>query len=881
MLPAGSRRSKIRPPRKSLVSQENGPDQLDYDDSWKVLANAIVQIQNKNVSNLLYEQLYRKAYTLVLRKCGGRLYEDVLLLISQHLKTKRLAILRSLESSLTSSNEELLKAVVREWTEHLQLMKFISDVLMYLNRVYVKENKKLLIYDLGIVLFDVSFVRADEMKVGSRLVDAVISEITRARSGQVITTRLYISQVIYMLEVLLEERPGTAHSIPTALLKTNLYLDVFESTFLHQLESYFSKLSDEFMGAFLGTKYLHDVHRFVNEEEARLRYFVATENRSSNLIHSETFSKMVSLMNNILIKDVIDKVMLYPAEMQGLLYWLEPLLANTTSSSNHRDSTGELKILYELVGRVDPERKLLHLRLKDSIISQGLQLPDIVSSHLEQQAAATASGPKKSTVSTTSAQFSTRWVDTVLEYQRQFSKLVREAFNGDPAMDHVIFTSMREFINATRGAKKKSTGAIPNAPELLSVYMDFHIKQFMKASGSKRLASDTSTSVDETEDFLNKAMSFLKFIKDKDAFEAHYAAHFAKRFLNAKGSALVTSANTGRFGGDLEELVIAKLGEEIGRGSSSFEKIIRMKKDMRLSIDLTSEWKGHVSESRMLLVELDLKVCNVSDWPKSMTKDYKSFTNSDGEVSFIWPAQLRETMKTFEEFWLMGKRNDNKTLYWSPKFGLMDLRITYPSRTYDINLSTYAGIIMLLFAPQSSDAAGEPVLAFAEKRTLTYEEIFELTKIPEADLKRQLQSIAVAPRLRLLVKTPMSKEVNSTDVFLLNAGFKSPTTKVKVLTVSASSTKESKGKSEKQEESEEVQTNIEEGRKHLVNAAVVRIMKSRQTINHNELIGELLKQLQNRFQPLNILIKQRIEDLIDKEYLKRDNDAPNIYHYIA
>lgn len=66
-----------------------------------------------------------------------------------------------------------------------------------------------------------------------------------------------------------------------------------------------------------------------------------------------------------------------------------------------------------------------------------------------------------------------------------------------------------------------------------------------------------------------------------------------------------------------------------------------------------------------------------------------------------------------------------------------------------------------------------------------------------------------------------------------------------------------------------------------MNAAVVRIMKSRQTVSHNELVAELVKQLHGRFQPLTVLIKQRIEDLIEKEYLKRDSEQIGVYHYIA
>lgn len=876
MLPAGSRRSKIRPPRKSLASLDSSLDALDYDASWQVLASAIVQIQNKSVYNLLYEQLYRKSYTLVLRKFGGRLYDDVAALIGQHLRNRRQSLLLSFDSNLWWSNEEFLKAVVKEWSENLQLMKFISDVLMYLNRVYVKENKRLLIYDLGMVLFDINFIRFNNMEVGSKLISVVLEEISKSRNGEVITTRLYISQVITMLEMLLQEHLGTQASVPSAP-RDSLYHDHFEQEFMKSSELFFSNLANDYMMRLKGSAYLVHVNKFVQEEENRSKYFVP----------GRTYPKVITLMNNILIQDKIDKIICLPVEQEGLLYWLQPLLDATVLNVSHnpltslRNSTVELRILYALIGRIDLERKLLKLRLKDAVYSQGLLLPDLVMAALEQQASATAaSGLKKASVNATSAAFATRWIDTVLEYQKQFRNLVKDAFSSNGSIEHTIFSAMRDFVNSSNGAPKKRQSIVPttNAPELLSVYMDFHIKQLTKSNGAKRTVNDNNVSVDETDEFINKAVAFLGFVKDKDAFEVHYAAHFAKRFLNAKGSTAISGG--GSYGGDLEELVIAKLGEELG--SASLEKIIRMKKDVQLSAELTLEWKNYASNNQIKLVELDLKICNVSDWPKSMTKDYKSFVSEDGQIGFIWPKMLRETMRKFEEYWLTGKRNDNKSLFWSPKFGLMDLRITYPSRTYDINMSTYAGVIMLLFAPQSSNSSGKPVLAFEEKRELTYEEIMELTKIPEGDLKRQLQLIAVAPRLRLLVKTPMSKDVNPGDVFKLNSNFKSPTSKVKVLTVSLSSSKtELTKKSDKQEEVDEVRGNIEEGRKHVVNSAIVRIMKANQTINHNDLIVQLLKQLQNRFQPSTLLIKQRIEDLIEKEYLKRDDEMPNIYHYIA
>lgn len=911
MLPPGSRRAKIRPPRKSLAgsaSGESGSDpSIDYDKAWSVLANAIIQIQNKNVSNLSYEQLYRKAYFLVLRKFGAKLYDNVSQLITQHLLQRRLHVLgiitKASTTSTTSSsinnsvNEDFMRVVILEWDEHLQSMKFISDVLMYLNRVYSKENKKLLIYDLGIQLFKDNFIKYNNNEIGDKLVEIIIEEITKSRKGEVITSKMYIVKVINMLELLVEL--GGSNELQFG---ENYYQRFVEDRFLTNSETFFNFLSDEYINKYQGTKYLIDIHQFIKDEEGRISFYLP----------SSTFPKLISLMNNILIKDKIDKVINFSFEQEGLSYLLEPVLQSifeqetnnaelfTSSESEKfkRHRISELSTLYELIGRIDPEFTLLKVRLKEHVVIQGNRLPTLVKEALSQSqslSSGSASNNKKGSLGVNPTQFAIKWVDLVLEFQNQYSYIVKKAFAKNILIEQSITFAMRDFINgsvsSSRSSKKNVDSTNINGPEILSIYMDHYIKQLTKSSASSKKISNSSVSdngglsVDQIDDLINKSISFLRFIKDKDAFEAHYANHFAKRFLNSKSSQQPKITSNTKLGGDLEELIISKLSEEMG--STSLDKVIRMNKDIKLSYDLTTDWKKFCkNQDKKALVELELKICNVSDWPKSMTKDYKNFTRiENNDTGFIWSSQLRQTIKEFEEYWFTSKKNDNKSLYWCPKYGSIDLRITYPSKTYEINMSTYAGIIILLFAPQSTDISGEPVLAFEEGRELNYREIKELTGIPESDLKRQLQSIAVAPRLRLLTKTPMTKEVNDTDVFKLNDKFKSPSAKIKVLTVSSSTgaTKQqvSTSKTEQEEELEEVQSNISEGRKAVVNAAIVRIMKSRQTISHNELVGELIKQLYNRFQPLTILIKQRIEDLIEKEYLKRDDSNRSIYHYVA
>lgn len=58
-------------------------------------------------------------------------------------------------------------------------------------------------------------------------------------------------------------------------------------------------------------------------------------------------------------------------------------------------------------------------------------------------------------------------------------------------------------------------------------------------------------------------------------------------------------------------------------------------------------------------------------------------------------------------------------------------------------------------------------------------------------------------------------------------------------------------------------------------------MKARKTMEHNNLIAEVTKQLSARFVPNPIIIKKRIESLIEREYLERSKNDRKVYNYLA
>jgi cullin-4 len=109
-----------------------------------------------------------------------------------------------------------------------------------------------------------------------------------------------------------------------------------------------------------------------------------------------------------------------------------------------------------------------------------------------------------------------------------------------------------------------------------------------------------------------------------------------------------------------------------------------------------------------------------------------------------------------------------------------------------------------------------------------------------------------------------------TDHFAVNVKFENKHKRIKINRIQLKQTVE---------EQEQTQEKVFQDRIFAVDAAIVRVMKSRKSLKHNLLLAELFEQLKFPAKPADL--KKRIESLIDREYMERDeNDATN-YLYVA
>uniref|UniRef100_A0A8C1BKL9 Cullin-4A n=2 Tax=Cyprinus carpio TaxID=7962 RepID=A0A8C1BKL9_CYPCA len=400
-------------------------------------------------------------------------------------------------------------------------------------------------------------------------------------------------------------------------------------------------------------------------------------------------------------------------------------------------------------------------------------------------------------------------------------ELVQELLDFKDKMDHVTqrcFQRNDNFINAMKEAFENFINKRPNKPaELIAKYVD-----------SKLRAGNKEATEEELERILDKIMIIFRFIHGKDVFEAFYKKDLAKRLLVGKSASV-----------DAEKSMLSKLKHECGAAFTS--KLEGMFKDMELSKDIMIQFKQYMqNQSDPSNIELTVNILTMGYWP--------SYTPMDVHL----PAEMVKLQEVFKIFYL-GKHSGRK-LQWQPTLGHAVLKTEFKEGKKELQVSLFQTLVLLMFN---------------ESDEYSVEEIRTATGIEDGELKRTLQSLACG-KARVLNKMPRGKDVEDADRFHFNSDFTHKLFRIKINQIQMKETVE-----------EQVSTTerVFQDRQYQIDAALVRIMKMRKTLSHNLLVSELYNQLKFPVKPADL--KKRIESLIDRDYMERDKENPNQYHYVA
>ena len=318
--------------------------------------------------------------------------------------------------------------------------------------------------------------------------------------------------------------------------------------------------------------------------------------------------------------------------------------------------------------------------------------------------------------------------------------------------------------------------------------------------------------------------------------------------------------------------MIAELKIECDWQYELISKLEVMFKDMMLSNSLNGGFKNYISNNNKNMQGVDLTV-------RVLTKGYWPGLNAPPTINLVRnPAFAYDVFKSF----YMSKHS-GRILTLQPRAGTADLNaLFYGNKNEDgagastsSNNDTASNVALRKHIICVNTYQMVLLMLLNNRQKMTFDELKEETSIPEQELTRALQPLALGKASqRILIKHPKSKEIEGSHEFSVNENFSSQLYRIKIQQASAR-------QGEAEPERNETKKKVEEDRKHEIEACIVRIMKSRKQLDHNQLVTEVVAQLSKRFQPSPVVIKKRIEGLIEREYIKRSDSDRKVYVYLA
>ncbi|KAH9738164.1 Cullin-1 [Citrus sinensis] len=214
------------------------------------------------------------------------------------------------------------------------------------------------------------------------------------------------------------------------------------------------------------------------------------------------------------------------------------------------------------------------------------------------------------------------------------------------------------------------------------------------------------------------------------------------------------------------------------------------------------------------------------------------------------PSEMVKGVESFKKFY--GTKTKARKLTWIYSLGNCHVNGKFELKAIELIVSTYQAACLMLF----NDAD-----------RLSFSEILTQLNLNKGDLIRVLHSLSCSKH-KILNKEPNTKTISQSDSFEFNAKFTDRMRRIRIPLPPV-------------DDRRKINEDVGKDRRHNIDAALVRIMKSRKVLGYQQLISECIEMLSHNFKPEIKAIKSRIDDLINREFIERDSKDPIMFNYLA
>ncbi|XP_053680419.1 cullin-2 [Anopheles nili] len=432
-----------------------------------------------------------------------------------------------------------------------------------------------------------------------------------------------------------------------------------------------------------------------------------------------------------------------------------------------------------------------------------------------------------------------RLIDVFLEHIKEQGKKTIACMKGDSV--HIQFVEnmldvhrkYEELIHSTFKSDPLFLGALDKA--CARIINEKHSNNQVCRSAElvakycDSLLKKSKTTEGEIDQKLTRSIIIFKYIEDKDVYQKFYSRMLAKRLIHEQSQSM-----------DAEELMINKLKQACGYEFTN--KLHRMFTDISVSTDLNAKFSKYLNDNELETgINFTVKVLQAGAWPLGPTQ---------AVASFAIPQEFEKSIRLFEKFYHINF--SGRKLTWLLHLCHGEMKLSFEKRNYIVTMQTYQMAILLMF--ENTDK-------------YTCKELQTSLQLQQEIFQRHLQSLVEAKILLL-----NEEKMNDDTEVSINMNYNNKRTKFKITT---------NLQKETPQEVEHTMNAVDEDRKMYLQAAIVRIMKSRKVLRHNALIQEILSQSKVSFAPNVSMIKKCIESLIDKQYIERTPNSGDEYSYVA